>query len=226
MIIPIDLTFASGNRGGDFNGSEKVTDTLGSPLFQGHRFPAGHTQLLDANQRGEFFSVIKNGYHLLLNPSEAAPVKLTVPADKGQVVITQTGVTVGIVDIRYWSSVLKTATLQTPGLSADMLPIFLSKDVYLYFGNPNNCWVLGYHGAYKDATRIVRIVVAPTRMPSFRSSPWIRKHPHLGFSLPSRAMPPLCHEEGRRGLLVAPGAHRRDPAVRRRSPRPAPSPPL
>src|SRR6266540_408201 len=30
------------------------------------------------------------------------------------------------------------------------------------------------------------IVVAPTRMPSLRSSPWIRMHPQLGFSRPRR----------------------------------------
>jgi hypothetical protein len=34
--------------------------------------------------------------------------------------------------------------------------------------------------------RIRRIVLAPTRIPSLRSSPWIRTHPHLGFSLPGR----------------------------------------
>jgi hypothetical protein len=33
-----------------------------------------------------------------------------------------------------------------------------------------------------------RIVVAPTRMPSLRSSAWIRTHPQRGFSRPSRKM--------------------------------------
>ncbi len=30
------------------------------------------------------------------------------------------------------------------------------------------------------------MVVAPTLIPSLRSSPWIRTQPHLGFSLASR----------------------------------------
>ena len=30
------------------------------------------------------------------------------------------------------------------------------------------------------------MVVAPTRTPSLRSSPWMRTHPHLGFSRPRR----------------------------------------
>ena len=36
--------------------------------------------------------------------------------------------------------------------------------------------------------RIRRIVVAPTTIASFRSSPWILTQPHLGFSLPRRRM--------------------------------------
>jgi hypothetical protein len=36
--------------------------------------------------------------------------------------------------------------------------------------------------------RIRRTVLAPTRIPSLRSSSWILTHPHLGFSLPIRMM--------------------------------------
>ena len=32
------------------------------------------------------------------------------------------------------------------------------------------------------------MVLAPTRIPSLRSSPWILTHPHLGFSLPRRVI--------------------------------------
>jgi hypothetical protein len=33
-----------------------------------------------------------------------------------------------------------------------------------------------------------RTVLAPTRIPSLRSSPWILTHPHLGYSLARRVM--------------------------------------
>jgi hypothetical protein len=36
--------------------------------------------------------------------------------------------------------------------------------------------------------RIRRMVLAPTRIPSLRSSPWILTQPHRGFSLPRRMM--------------------------------------
>src|SRR6266540_1040681 len=41
-------------------------------------------------------------------------------------------------------------------------------------------------GPQPERRRTDLIVVAPTRMPSLRSSPWIRIHPQLGFSRPRR----------------------------------------
>jgi hypothetical protein len=41
-------------------------------------------------------------------------------------------------------------------------------------------------GPQPERLRIDLIVVAPTRMPSLRSSPWIRMQPQLGFSRPRR----------------------------------------
>ena len=43
-------------------------------------------------------------------------------------------------------------------------------------------------GPRPERRRIRRIVVAPTRIPSLRSSPWIRTQPHRGFSRPRRVM--------------------------------------
>jgi hypothetical protein len=41
-----------------------------------------------------------------------------------------------------------------------------------------------------ERRKIDLIVVAPTRMPSLRSSPWIRTQPQLGFSRPRRNTSP------------------------------------
>src|SRR6266511_3467811 len=50
--------------------------------------------------------------------------------------------------------------------------------------------------------RIRRSVLAPTRTPSLRSSPWILTHPHLGFSRPRRVTRSVVWESraGRPGL--------------------------
>jgi hypothetical protein len=156
LIIPININLESGNGSGDYNASGIVGDLLGSPLYQASHFASGQTQLLDANQRAEFWSVIDNGYHLMLNPIVAAPVTIDVPVGQGEAVDFGSGVTIADVSFRFWTSALKTAAAQTPGISADMLPIFLTKDTYLYFGDPNNCCVLGYHGAYKDLSNNIQ----------------------------------------------------------------------
>ncbi len=41
-------------------------------------------------------------------------------------------------------------------------------------------------GPSPERRRIERIVVAPMRIPSLRSSPWMRRHPQRRFSRPSR----------------------------------------
>jgi hypothetical protein len=153
LIIPININLESGNGGGDYNASGIVDELLGSPLYQNYHFASGHTQLIDANQRAEFWTVIENGYHLLLRPTVADPVTIDVPADQGEAITTATGVTIADVSFAFWTSALKTVAAQTSGIQADILPIFLTKDMYLYFGDPNNCCVLGYHGAYKDLSK-------------------------------------------------------------------------
>jgi len=134
LIIPINVNLESGNGGGDYNASGIVGDLLGSPLYQNYHFASGHTQLLDANQRAEFWSAIDDNYHLLLNPTVAAPVTINVPAGQGEAITTGTGVTIADVSFAFWTSALKTVSAQTSGIQADMLPVFLTKDTYLYFG--------------------------------------------------------------------------------------------
>src|SRR5919197_5847104 len=53
--------------------------------------------------------------------------------------------------------------------------------------------------------KIRRTVLAPTRIPTLRSSPWILAHPHRGFSVPRRVMRPTV--SGSRG--GRPGPRRR-----------------
>jgi hypothetical protein len=55
-------------------------------------------------------------------------------------------------------------------------------------------------GVSPAATRILRIVPAPTRYPRPRSSPWMRRCPHCGFCLASRG--------GEPGRISVPGCLR------------------
>jgi hypothetical protein len=145
-IIPIDLSFSSGIA---LDGTKKVGPTIASPIFRNAQFTSGNTQYGDAIQRQEFWtyvSTVSHQYHVLLgHPTVYPTLSVNVPANKGQVVLTSTGVEVGLVDYNWWG-VKILSWINQLGIQPNTLPIFLTYNTVLYIGSTSNCCVIGFHG--------------------------------------------------------------------------------
>jgi hypothetical protein len=153
-IVPLRLVFSNGTI---FDGSNKVADTTGSPIFQPASFKSGNTQYGDAIQRAEFWNSVSTtspNYHVLLGqPTVAGAVTLNIPAADGQTATdSSTGKTIGIVNVNWFDPQMQ-SLLTTQGFTPNMLPIFLSNNVYLSQGAPtlSNCCIGGYHNAISNS---------------------------------------------------------------------------
>jgi len=147
-IIPISLTFSNGVT---LDGTTRVSNTIASPIFTPFAAQTGFTQFGDAILRGSFYSEIERkspNWHVLLGLPAVLPTQnLIVPADAGiQITGSQTGKPIGLVDIKWFSAQLQNM-LTTLNLDPRTLPIFLTYNSFLFFGNPGNCCVLGFHSA-------------------------------------------------------------------------------
>jgi hypothetical protein len=153
-IVPLLLKFSNGKS---FDGTSQVSSTTGSPLYQNAQFISGTTQYGDAIQRAEFWknvSTLSPNYHVLVgSPTIAKTVTLSVPSVDGTTVVDpSSNKTIGIIDINWFDPQLQTL-LTSLNFTPNMLPIFLSHDIYLSPGAPNlsNCCIGGYHNAVTDA---------------------------------------------------------------------------
>jgi hypothetical protein len=172
MIIPMNFTFQA--TGAVLNGSDKVTQTMQSPVFQTADIgaaannsasappgppisapnrtvnePSDVTQLGDAIYRAQFSKSDPNsGYHVLLGtPALGAPVNISVPKNQGFTVVgSSSHALIGLMSYSWFSSKLKNV-ITSRHISPSVLPIFLVNDTFLYEGTTDNCCVLGYHGA-------------------------------------------------------------------------------
>src|SRR5260370_30134644 len=97
-IVPLKIIFPDGTIS---DGSQQVTNTVSSPLFQPARFSSGNTQFGDAMQRAEFWKIVSKtspNYHLLLGTPTIAPVvTIHVPAADALTKITGDGVVIGAI---------------------------------------------------------------------------------------------------------------------------------
>ncbi|HLX57810.1 MAG TPA: hypothetical protein VKR83_12360 [Ktedonobacteraceae bacterium] len=153
-IVPLVLTFSNGTS---FDGTQKVSNTTGSPIFQNAPFVSGTTQYGDSIQRAEFWKYVSTtatNYHVLVGtPSVDTAVTINVPATDG---ITATdpdsGKTIGIININWFDPQLQ-SLLVSMHFTSNMLPIFLSDNVYLSQGTPSfsNCCIGGYHSAVSNS---------------------------------------------------------------------------
>jgi hypothetical protein len=151
-IIPIALTFSNGVT---LDGTSQVMSTVASPIFTPFASQAGFTQFGDAMQRASFFSVVNEkspDWHVLLRQPVVLPTQnLTVPSDAGiQITGSRTGKPIGLLDIKWFSTQLQNL-LTTLNPSPRSLPIFLTYNSFLFFNNPSNCCVLGFHSALASA---------------------------------------------------------------------------
>lgn len=159
-IIPVNVVF-SANGGYALNGTDVVTRTVASPMFQpgdytstarstGGAGPlsAGNVgvQYEDAVLRSQF-NKTGTSYHVRLGqPTVQSAITLTVPQGKGSAFQNSRGVVYGLVDISWFSTRIQQLMGQVH-TDATHLPIFLTDNVMLYIGTLGNCCVIGYHGA-------------------------------------------------------------------------------
>ncbi len=152
-IVPLLLKFSNGKS---FDGTPQVSSTTSSPLFQNAQFISGNTQYGDAVQRAEFWnsvSIKSPNYHVLVgNPTIAKTVTLTIPSARGATVVDpSSGKIIGIININWFDPQMQ-KMLTSLNFTPNMLPIFLSHDVYLSQGAATlgNCCIGGYHNAISN----------------------------------------------------------------------------
>jgi hypothetical protein len=145
-ILPLTINFAA-DGGAGFSGNQAASNVSQSPIFQPTALPSGETtQYLNAVMRSEFNKIGSN-YNVLLNNTGTMPTQtMTVPADHGGLFQLQDGTVIGLVDAKWFSSQLQ-GILMSSNIDPTTLPIVISNNVYLYIGTPNNCCVIGFHGA-------------------------------------------------------------------------------
>jgi hypothetical protein len=161
------------------DGSDKVAQTIGSPVFQAAdigaaanrtasaapappisdpnrtvREPHDVTQLGDAIYRAQFHKS-HSGYHVLLGqPSVQPKASFFVPATEGRIQIgARSQSRIGLINYRWFTQQLK-SVMKERHISPKVLPIFLVNNSFLYIHNTANCCVLGYHGAAVHKTQI------------------------------------------------------------------------
>ncbi len=153
-IVPLKLVFTGGKT---FDGTPQVAQTTGSPLFQNAPFISGTTQYGDAIARAEFWNYVSTkstNYHVLVGtPTVANTLTINVPATDGEVTTdTSTGKLIGLININWFDPKLQTE-LTALHFTPNMLPMFISHNVYLTEGTPvlTNCCIGGYHNAVTNS---------------------------------------------------------------------------
>jgi hypothetical protein len=158
QITPIRMVFE-----GVFlpNGQNVVLDASGtittataiSPMWQSTQFDSGFTQFGDGLQRAEFFSTEASDWHTLVaKPTIFPTVEIDVPFGDA-VVLEFNNVIFALLDANFFDQQLGNILSSEP-ISISGLPITLVNDVFLFEnGNPNDCCVLGFHGASPVGTQ-------------------------------------------------------------------------
>jgi hypothetical protein len=152
-ITPIRFRFA-GNKV-QLPSAATVKAVTRSGLYTSQAFPGGKGQYGDLFMRTQFWSNIRYGkrnWHVVLaSPKVNAPLRLSVPSDKGGPARTSTGAGVWLLDINWFDSALQsTIAKQSPSA----LTQFLGADVVLCGRydptDLSSCGIGGYHSATDD----------------------------------------------------------------------------
>jgi hypothetical protein len=178
-IIPLNLIV----EGESFNGTDVLAATLASPVFalndygstpfatapgnfpnaplfiQGpggvlsHNDAGNQLQLEDVTMRAQFNKTGSNSYHLRLNPVMHDAITIVVPGGRGTVLQSGRGVHFGDVEFQWWATRIQNLNSSLGYVDPTHLPLYLTKDVLLYFdNNPSNCCVSGFHGGNEAPT--------------------------------------------------------------------------
>ena len=131
---------------GSFPNPPELIRGAGGVLSQGDA--GNQLQLEDATMRAQFDQTGASPYHVRLNPVVKPAITLTVPSGRGVVLQSGRGVHFADVAIDWWAPQIQQLNQTLGYIDPTHLPIYLTKDVVNYIGgDPNNCCVIGFHGA-------------------------------------------------------------------------------
>lgn len=159
-IIPIKMVYGSNNGNMTFDPNTKYTGNFtatqvvaGSPLFKSSidyvqgGVDLGKTQYIDAYDRANFWGSIQtnSNYHLLFKTVIAPEQTINVSASQGNVISNPwSGIPTGTMDINAFDAQLQTIMSKFSQIQPNVLPLFLTYNVYLTSGG---CCIGGYHSA-------------------------------------------------------------------------------
>ncbi|TMQ14957.1 MAG: hypothetical protein E6J90_26115, partial [Deltaproteobacteria bacterium] len=147
-------------------GQDTIDLTLNSPIYQKFPFTNGNTQITDGMMRAMFFRTVGDGdgdrddqgYHTVLEPHVKTARTLQLPFGTYRFAPKADGSCCLFVlaDINEFANRLfpptgddTTTVMGAAEHAGDMRPAdittLLFRDVYLFFGDPSNCCVLGFH---------------------------------------------------------------------------------
>ena len=233
VIVPLKFNFVAGNQDTSilndlgyagfratplthtFDGSRRVADVLGSPIYQNAVHPAvmggDNAQAGDAFYRAQF-NKIGTSYHArFVNDHVAATQTIDVPANKGLAYQRPVGAwrtehgmptdtIAGVVDGNWFSTRLQNlmGSLQ---IDARTVPIFLTDNVMLYSGSYLGCCTIGYHGAGMPLGRGAGSANGKGNQPvqTFMFSAWTTPGTYSGF-LADYTNPTRTYPSPTRGL--------------------------
>lgn len=150
VLVPLSLSFQQPGHGEEktrvLEPGAAVDKVVESPIFKPYAFATGVTQYGDAVQRAEFAKASARNWHTLLGqPKVAAAMRITIPPDRGYLLMSKrTGSTLAVVDLQFvQQEMLKRLP---PGTAGD-LAIGLARNVAWYSLNDATvCCSLGTHG--------------------------------------------------------------------------------
>ncbi len=164
--VSIELLAPDGTQG-YYNGqplyydaTQYVSGMVGSPIYQNSTYSSSKqpTQFVDAVMRAEFDHGGSDTWHTLLNPTVKNNYVMKVPYGYYYFAPNSDGSCCAFVLIDYntFGNLLippstpdSTTAVGNAEITGEIttkdISTFLFPNTYLYFGNPNNCCVLGFH---------------------------------------------------------------------------------
>jgi hypothetical protein len=148
-----------------FTSDSAVKLTENSPVFMNNHYilggkDIGTVQYIDFEQRSQFYHEVTklNGnpnLHVIFNETTLPVFVATIPPASSS--LEGPGCLgsdfLGGIDINFWDGYVKGTiipALKTMGVNPTVIPVLLVHNVVWYAGNPANCCILGYHGAYSN----------------------------------------------------------------------------
>jgi len=161
-VVPVslDLLNPDGSVFLHYDPTPFILPALQSPLFQNSTFSSSPTptQITDAVQRAEFYNRMAPDWHTMLYASLKQERTMKVPSDFYFYSLKSNGKCCRfvLIDVNEFFNLLfptDPADTTTPigaaenagDITTQDISTFLFPNTYLYFGNPNNCCVLGFH---------------------------------------------------------------------------------